>query len=72
MRCGIYRVSDAGPGGLAQRGLDDGRVLMDARKVVALFGVVVASTAVGPGKVNALISLEIGTAEDGACAYGAR
>ncbi|EMS66408.1 hypothetical protein TRIUR3_34208 [Triticum urartu] len=46
-------------------GLGDGRMLMDARRMVALSGVVVASTAVGLGKAYAFISLEDGTAEDG-------
>ena len=45
-------------------GLGDGRVLMDACRMVALSGVVVASTAVGLGKAYALICPEDGTAED--------
>jgi hypothetical protein len=52
-------------GGVAQWGLGDGSGLMGARRMVAMSGVVVASTAEGPGKVNALIPPEDGTAEDG-------
>jgi hypothetical protein len=50
---------------MVQRGLGDRRVLMDTHKVVALSGVVVSSTTVGLAKVNAWISSEVGTVEDG-------
>lgn len=45
---------------MGQRGLGNGHVLMDARRRVALSGVVVASTVVGPRKAYALISPEDG------------
>ena len=44
-------------GGMEQRGLATGRVLMDERRMVALSGVMVASTAVRPGKVDAALHL---------------
>ena len=49
---------------------------MDARRVVAVSDVVVASMIVGPGKVNALICHKVGrrnmaAADSGACACGA-
>ena len=40
----------AGLCGMEQRGLAGGRVMMDERRMVALSGVVVASTAARPGK----------------------
>ena len=42
-------------GGMEKRGLGDGRVMMDERRMVALSGVVVASTAARPGKVDATV-----------------
>ena len=54
-----------GLGGMALRGLGNGHVLIDARRVVALSAVMVASTAIGHVKVSALISREVGTVEDG-------
>ena len=45
----------AGLGGMEQRGLADGRVMMDEHRMVALSGVVMASTAARPGKVDAAI-----------------
>lgn len=51
-------------GGVAQRGPGVGRVLMDACRVVALSGVMVATTTVGPGKAYALTSSEDGMAKD--------
>ena len=63
----------ADPGGMVLRRFGDGRVWTDTCKMVELFGVVVASTVVGPGKAYALISSEDGTAADSrACACGAR
>ena len=47
----------AGLGGMEQRGLAGGRVMMDERRMVALSGVVVASTAARPGKVDAAVQL---------------
>ena len=43
-RC-YYAVSTACLGGVGQRGLDGGRVLMDARREVVLYGAVVVSMA---------------------------
>ena len=45
----------AGLSGMEQRGLVGGRVMMDERRMVALSGVVVASTVARPGKVHAAI-----------------
>ena len=45
----------AGLSGMEQRGLAGGRVMMDERRMVALSGVVVASTAARPGKVDAAV-----------------
>ena len=45
----------AGLSGMEQRGLAGGRVMMDERRMVALSGVVVASTADRPGKVDAAV-----------------
>ena len=42
----------AGLGGMEQRG---GRVMMDERRMVALSGVVVTSTAARPGKLDAAV-----------------
>lgn len=53
-------ATTTGLDGVAQRSLSDGRA-----QVVALSGVVVASTVVWLGKVNALIAPEGGMAEDG-------
>ena len=44
-------------GGMALRSFDDGRAWMDTRRMVALSGVVVASTTVRPGKVDAAVHL---------------
>lgn len=52
-------------GGVARRGPDVGRVLMGACRVVAPSGIMVALTAVGPGKAYAFISPGDGMAEDG-------
>ena len=43
----------AGLSGMEQPGLAGGRVMMDERRMMALSGVVVASTAARPGKVDA-------------------
>ena len=40
---------------MEQRGLVDGRVMMDERRMVVLSGVVVVSTAAKPGKVDATV-----------------
>ena len=45
----------AGLSGMEQLGLAVGRVLMDERRMVALSGVVVASAAARPGKVDASV-----------------
>ena len=45
----------AGLSGMEQRGVAGGRVIMDERRMVALSGVVVASTAAKPGKVHAAV-----------------
>ena len=45
----------AGLSGMEQQGLAGGRVMMDERRMVVLFGVVVASTAARPGKVHAAV-----------------
>jgi hypothetical protein len=47
--CGVVSttLATAGLGGVAQRGLGVGRMLMNKRRVVALSGVMVVSTAVG-------------------------
>ena len=45
----------AGLSDMKQRGLTGGRVMMDERRMVALSGVVVASTAARPDKVNAAV-----------------
>lgn len=55
----------AGLGSMVQWSLGDGCDLMDGRGEVTLFAVVVASTTVRPGQVNALITPEGGMAEDG-------
>ncbi|KAE8793199.1 Katanin p60 ATPase-containing subunit [Hordeum vulgare] len=47
----------AGLGGIEQRGLDGGRVMIDERRMVALYGVVVVSTAGRPCKVDASVQL---------------
>ncbi|KAE8787458.1 Tetraticopeptide repeat domain containing protein [Hordeum vulgare] len=52
-------------GGKVSWGFSAGYHLMEARRSVALSGVVVASTANGPVKVNALITPEDGKTEDG-------
>lgn len=49
-------------GGVAQRGLDGGCVMMDAHRAVALFGVVAASTAGRPDKDDADLFSEDGLA----------
>ena len=49
---------------MARRDLGDGRVVMNARRAVALSGVMATSIA-GLAKVIALISPEDGYAEDG-------
>ena len=41
-------------GGVAQWGPDDGRVLMDARRMMTLSSAMVALTAIGPDKAYAL------------------
>ena len=69
-------LTKVGLGGVAQRCLNDGCVLMDMGRMVTLSGGVVASTVVGPAKVNAWIFPEVRTAEDGSdeirvCACGA-
>ena len=48
-------LTTAGLGGMEQRGLAGGRVMMDDRRMVALSGVVVASTTARPGKVDATL-----------------
>ena len=45
----------AGLGVMEQHGLAGGRVMMDERRMVALSGVVVASTTARPGKVDATV-----------------
>ena len=57
MWCGVPSLASttAGLGGMEQRGLAGGRVMMDERRMVALSGVVVASTAARPGKVDAAV-----------------
>ena len=45
----------AGLSGMEQRGLAGGRVMMDECRMVALSGVVVASTVATPGKVDAAV-----------------
>ena len=62
-RHGIYRIDE--DGSWVQQSLRDECVLMDERKVVALFGFVVTSTTIRLGKVNVLIPSEDGTAEHG-------
>ena len=57
--------STVGLGSVARWGLGDGRVWMDACRMVALSVVVVAPMAERSGKVNALIHPEGGTAKDG-------
>lgn len=52
-------------GGMVQPDLNTGHRLMGVRRRVALSGILVASTAKGSGKINALITPEDGTAEDG-------
>ena len=47
----------AGLSGMKQRGLAGGRVMMDERKMVALSGIVVASTAARPDRVDASVQL---------------
>ena len=47
----------AGLRGMEQWGLAARRVMMDERRMVALSGVVVASTAARPGKVDAAVQL---------------
>ena len=54
-RRGIWHTDNAGLSGMEQRGLAGGHVLMDERRMVALSGVVVASTAGRPGKVDARV-----------------
>ena len=44
-----------GLSGMEQRGLAGGRVMMDGRRMVAISGVVVASTAARPSKVGATV-----------------
>ena len=44
-----------GLGGMEQRGIAGGRVMMDERGMVALSVIVVASTAARPGKVDAAV-----------------
>ena len=44
-----------GLSGMEQRGLAGGRVMMDERRMVALSGVMVASTAATLGKVDAAV-----------------
>lgn len=51
--------------GMARHGLDDGRVLMDDRGMVALSRVMMVSMAVRLGKVNAMTFSEVGTAKVG-------
>ena len=55
----------AGLDRVEQSSLGVRRGLMDACRLVALSGVVVTSTADGPGKVYAMLPLEDGTTEDG-------
>ena len=47
----------AGPSGMEQRGLAAGHLLMDERRMATLSGIVVASTAARPGKVDASVQL---------------
>jgi len=54
-----------GLGGVVKWSLGVGRVFMCARRRMALFGIVLVSTIVWPGKVNTCISPNGGTAEDG-------
>ena len=55
--CGVPSLAStmAGLSGMEQLGLAGGRVMMDERRMVALSGVVVASTAARPGKVDATV-----------------
>ena len=55
--CGVPSLASmtAGLGGMEQRGLAGGRVMMDERMMVALSGIVVASTAARPGKVDVAV-----------------
>ena len=56
--CGVPSLATtAGLGDMEQQGLTGGRAMMDERGMVALFGVVVASTAARPGKVDAAVQL---------------
>ena len=55
--CGVPSLASTTPGlgGMEQRGLAGGRVMMDEHRMVALSGVVVASTAARPGKVDSAV-----------------
>ena len=55
--CGVPSLASttAGLGGMEQRYLAGGRVMMDERGMVALSGVVVASTAARSSKVDAAV-----------------
>ena len=55
--CGVPFLTSttAGLGSMEQRGIAGGRVMMDERRMVALSGNVVASTAARPGKVDAAL-----------------
>ena len=57
--CGVASTisTAAGLGGMVQQSLDDRLVLMDSRRRVSRSGVVVASTAARPGKVDAAVQL---------------
>ena len=47
--------TSAGLSGMEHRGLADGRVMMDERRMVALSSVVVALTTARPGKVDVAV-----------------
>ena len=59
MWCGVPSLASttAGLGGMEQRCLAGGRVMMDERRMVALSGVVVASMAERPDTVHATVQL---------------
>ncbi|KAE8812075.1 Kinesin-4 [Hordeum vulgare] len=57
--------STTGLGGMVQWSVADGRVWLDVRRMVALFGVVVTSMADGTVKIYAVIPPEDETLEDG-------
>ena len=44
-RCASTALMTASLGGVAQGDIDDGRMMMDSRRMVALFGIVAVPTA---------------------------